>query len=129
MSPFVALLMGGGYWSPVDLTAPAAVAVLQARMLCLSEGMTHHEVDARLGLADQAAAGGIFGSLDWHAYVYPVGRTHNLTLDYRYDWKREVWLLRSATLQVDDPTYTVVPLLLGQGLALPKPVVAPVDDL
>jgi hypothetical protein len=100
MSPFVALLLGGGFWSPVDLASPSAVGVLQARMLSLSEGMTEFEVRKRLGLENQGAymSGGTVTS---RFRVFYVGQAHVLSLDYRCDCKRDIWVLRSAILDVD----------------------------
>jgi hypothetical protein len=100
MSPFVALLLGGGFWSPVDLASPNAVGVLQARMLSLSEGMTEFEVRKRLGLENQAPY--MFGgSPSSHFAIFQVGQAHVLILDSRHDWKRDTWVFKSAFLEVD----------------------------
>jgi hypothetical protein len=100
MSPFVALLLGGGYWSPIDVDSPNAVGTLQARMLSLSEGMTEFEVDKRLGLENQGAYM-LGGTMNSRFRLYYVGQAHVLSLSYRCDCKRDTWILARAVLHVD----------------------------
>jgi hypothetical protein len=70
---------------------------IQVRMLFLKPGIDQAEVESVLRLGRRLPNGG-FGNLRWFSWDYSIGDNHNLTLDYRYDFRRDKWLLHEAKL-------------------------------
>jgi hypothetical protein len=96
MSPFLALLVGGTIWSPVDLASPDAVMVIQARLSTLGKGMTPHDASKWLGLEGQTPEF-LGGTATSHTVIYRVGQTHELFLWFGN--QQDSWILTSATLE------------------------------
>jgi hypothetical protein len=94
----LALSLGGEPGLTLGRVLPEPIT-LRIRMLTLREGMSNGEVARRLGLRDRPAdycASTITNS----RFVYSIGRTHLLKLDYTLQGRGISHGLSKATLEV-----------------------------